>query len=42
MKVTLMKEEYGKLKNGDKLEKDGHTYNHLANLCGKLVTIAEG
>lgn len=41
MNVTLTKEEYRKLKNGEKLEKDGHTYSRLAKLDGELVTIAE-
>lgn len=41
MNVTLTKEEDGKLKNGEKLEKGGCVYSRLAKLDGKLVTIAE-
>ena len=41
MNVTLTKEEYRKLKNGEKLEKGGCVYSRLAKLGGKLVTIAE-
>ena len=41
MNVTLTKEEYRKLENGEKLEKGGCVYSRLAKLGGKLVTIAE-
>lgn len=41
MMLTLTKEEYRKLKNGEKLEKGGCVYSRLAKLGGKLVTIAQ-
>ena len=41
MNVTLTKEEYRKLKNGEKLEKDGCVYSHLAKLDGETLAICE-